>query len=175
MAFAEKITQDELCLAFLERLRSQIPWVNKLNSWVDDEPIPFGNVEPPNSECISVVAGDGVFDPGLNTGSTCTISEDGTIIVTWMKRFSLDRGKELTQAIARSNKNMLVCKREILNAILVDRTADQAHGRWVPTTKDGKHMLTSFIRPVSYQNPRRMTENMLYGHITFSTPFVWSL
>ena len=175
MGIVAKITQDELCLAFLERLRSQIPWVNRTNSWIDDEPIPYGGVEPPMTECISIVAGDGVFDPGLNTGGACEISEDGTSIVTWMKRFSLDRGKELTQAIAESSKNMLIVKREVLNAIIVDRDADQSHGRWIPVTKTGEHMLTSFIRPVSYQNPRRMSEHMLYGHITFSAPFVWSL
>ena len=175
MATAAKITQDELCLAFLERLRRQIPWVNNTNSWIDDEPIPYGRDEPPLGECISIVAGDASFDMGLDTGSMCNISEDGSIIVTFMKRYTLDRGKELTQAIAKSNTNMLRIKREVLNAILVDRNDGDQHARWIPKNKEGKHMLTSFIKATSYQNPRRMSEHMLYGHISFSTPFIWNL
>tara|TARA_R100000742_G_C4278988_1_gene102605 strand:+ start:81 stop:608 length:528 start_codon:yes stop_codon:yes gene_type:complete len=175
MPTTEKITQDELCLAFLERLRGQIPWVNRTNSWVDDEPIPYGRDEPPLGECISIVAGDSSFDPGLDNGSICSVSEDGTIIVTFMKRYSLDRGKELTEAIANSTSNMLRIKREVLNAILVDRNEGDQHDRWMPLSRDGNPMLTGFIKAVSYQNPRRMSEHMLYAHITFSTPFIWNL
>jgi hypothetical protein len=164
--------QSEIALAVRSRIIQEIEGANESNVWIDDAPLPFGNDPPPFQNCFSVCVDDGNFDADWG-GSTCALKEHSGVFITHMQKPQLDDSKKLTHATAL---NMLMVKKQILAAMLIDRTPGiSTKLPWRPIGESGRPLWDQ-IRPSLAISPKRQQNwPLLYQYIKFDFTFFWDL
>lgn len=165
-----KITQDQILIAVVDRLRDQIEVYNEQNCWESDDPIPL--THPGGSEFCTVSFGGGEFPAEFfSGGGTETLTEAGTIIIAPTVPLQGDRPRRRRRRLIADNQgvSLLTRKQQILRALFREE--------WEPA--DGlQPLLRDLPSPTRCTPPGEVTigqAQMLQCRIIIQTVFDWDL
>lgn len=163
-------TQDEILIAFVDRLRDQIEEYNEQNCWESDDPVPLSH--PGGSELCTVSFGPGQFPGEFFSGAgSDTLTEAASIIVAPTVPLTGDRPRRRARRIHKDpdGRSLLHRKRQVLAALF--------GSPWEPHL-DGQPLLRDMPSPGRCTQPGEVMvgdARMLQIQITIQTVFDWDL
>jgi hypothetical protein len=172
-----RCTQEEILVAFSERLRSHVD-LNEQNVIISDQPVP--EKFPGGEMCIVIAPGPGQF-PNWGAGHHATATENGQLVIGIYVINRRDRpGRAEAKVIGSPNakrRSILQWKQVILQLCTVDDIAKgRASDAWIPT-RAGRPILRDCPVPIRSTSPLDVPghDSWIGLQITFSIVWDWNL
>lgn len=164
-----KVTQENVLMAFLDRIRDKIEDANQHNSWLDDNlQLPE---QLPQKFGYAVAAGPSQYDTETQE-TVCDVFEESSVLVSVFTSVTTDHVRHLEDVIAKSKISILKQKSKVLRAII--RASDEPNNfmRWMPTNENGDWMLTELPKIQAATAPTKLQSHpMIELTMTFKAKF----
>ncbi|MFG0261525.1 MAG: hypothetical protein ACF788_03965 [Novipirellula sp. JB048] len=165
-----QISQDEILIAIVDRLRDQIDDYNDQNCWESDDPVPISH--PGGNELCTVSFGPGQYPAEFfGGGGADTLTEVGSVIIAPTVPLQGDRPRRRSRRIHKDpdGRSLLHRKRQILSALF--------GSEWEPSLA-GQPLLRDMPSPIRCTPPGEVhigDARMLQIQLSVQTIFDWSL